>query len=42
MGKGPAEAEMIIPDEDIEYFEWQKFSVDSAMHKTLDAVCKIK
>ena len=42
MGKGPAEAEIIIPDENPEYFEWQKFGIDTAMYKILEAVCKIK
>jgi len=42
MGKGPAEAEIIIPDENPKYFEWQKFGIDTAMYKILEAVCKIK
>ena len=41
-GRGEIEIDVIIPDENISYFEWRYFGEETAFGRVFKAVCKTK
>ena len=42
MGRGEIELDVIIPDEDISYFDWEYFDDTTSFGAVFEAVCKIR
>ena len=41
-GKGSINTEIIIPDEDMNYFEWNYYDEDTSLGMVFQEICKIQ